>query len=212
LSIVGIVDDLRTYGLEDDPRPEMYVFYEQTPSWTASMTAVVRGNTRASALLSEMRRRARGIDSRVAVDVGTLDDRLRATLAGRVLTLSLLSWFATIAVILAALGIYGVLSYTVAQRARELSVRAALGAQRQQLLGLVVRAGLRVVAVGAAVGVLAAIALTRTIRSMLVDVTANDPLTYAVALVILLMIALAAIVVPARRATRMDPIAALRAE
>jgi len=129
-----------------------------------------------------------------------------------VLTLSLLSWFATIAVILAALGIYGVLSYTVAQRARELSVRAALGAQRQQLLGLVVRAGLRVVAVGAAVGVLAAIALTRTIRSMLVDVTANDPLTYAVALVILLMIALAAIVVPARRATRMDPIAALRAE
>ena len=212
LSIVGIVDDLRTYGLEDDPRPEMYVFYEQTPTWTASMTAVVRGNTRASALLSEMRRRARGIDSRVAVDVGTLDDRLRATLAGRVLTLSLLSWFATIAVILAALGIYGVLSYTVAQRARELSVRAALGAQRQQLLGLVVRAGLRVVAVGAAVGVLAAITVTRTIRSMLVDVTANDPLTYAVALVILLMIALAAIVVPARRATRMDPIAALRAE
>jgi ABC-type antimicrobial peptide transport system permease subunit len=159
-----------------------------------------------------MRRRARATDPRVAVDPGTLDERLRQTLAGRVLTLSLLSWFATIALLLAALGIYGVLSYAVAQRARELSVRAALGAQRHQLLGLVVSAGLRVIAMGAVAGLVAAAGLTRTLESMLVGVTPNDPLTYVGALAALIAVALAAIVVPAHRATKMDPIVALRAE
>jgi putative ABC transport system permease protein len=190
----------------------MYVSFRQTPDWTFTMTALVRGTARARTLLPEMRRRARSIDPRIAVDAGTLGDRLRDTLAARVLTLSLLSWFAAIALLLAALGIYGVLSYAVAQRARELSVRAALGAQRHQLLGLVLRAGLRVVVLGAAAGMIASVGLTRTLESMLVGVTRNDPLTYAGALVLLLAVALAAIVVPARRATRMDPIVALRAE
>jgi predicted permease len=212
LTVIGVVGDVRTYGLESDARPEMYVSFRQTPDWTFTMTALVRGTARASTLLPEMRRRARSIDPRIAVDAGTLGDRLRDTLAARVLTLSLLSWFAAIALLLAALGIYGVLSYAVAQRARELSVRAALGAQRHQLLGLVLRAGLRVVVLGAAAGMIASVGLTRTLESMLVGVTRNDPLTYAGALVLLLAVALAAIVVPARRATRMDPIVALRAE
>jgi predicted permease len=212
LTVIGVVGDVRTYGLESEPQPEMYVYYRQTPGWTTSMTVLVRGNVPASTLLPAMRRRARQIDPTIAVDVGTMDARLRGTLAGRVLTLSLLSWFAAIAVMLAALGIYGVLSYAVAQRARELSVRAALGAQRRQLLLLILRAGVRVVAWGALAGVIAAVALSRTIRSMLVDVTPVDPLTYAIATLILFIVALAAIVIPARRATGTDPVEALRGE
>jgi predicted permease len=213
LIVIGIVGDVRTYGLEEKALPEMYVYFRQSPSWTTvTMTALVRGSGRPTGLLPEMRQRARGIDPHVAVDLGTIADRLRGTLAGRVLTLSLLSWFATIALLLAALGIYGVLSYAVAQRARELSVRAALGAQRRQLLALVLRAGLRVVAVGTVAGVAVAAGLTRTMTSMLVDVTPADPLSYLAAASILVIAALLAIIVPARRATKMDPVVALRAE
>jgi putative ABC transport system permease protein len=123
----------------------------------------------------------------------------------------LLAGFAGLALVLAALGIYGVLSYSVAQRTRELAVRAALGAQRRQLLGLVVR-GLRVVAIGAAAGGVAGIALTRTMSAVLVDVTPNDPGTYAGALAVLGFVALAAILIPSIRATRLDPNVALQTE
>jgi len=212
LTIVGIVGDLRTYGLATEPRPEMYAVYRQTPLWTNNMTALVRGTGPATRLLPELRLRARSIDAHVAVDVGTIDDLLRSTLAPRVLTMSLLSAFAAIAVLLAALGIYGVLSYAVTQRTRELAVRAALGAGRGQLLVVVLRAGLRVVVLGAFIGLVAAVWLTRTMASMLVDVTPGDPVTYAAAFALLMVTALAAIVVPARRATRLEPIIALQAE
>ena len=113
---------------------------------------------------------------------------------------------------LAAIGIYGVLSYSVAQRTRELAVRSALGAQRRQLLVLVMRAGLRVVAVGAVAGVLAGVGLTRLMSAMLVDIAPNDPLTYAGSLAVLGLVALAAILIPSVRATRLDPNIALQAE
>ena len=213
LNIIGVVGDVRTYGLESDARPEMYVYYRQTPSWrTYSMTVLVRGSGRASSLLAELKRRSRLVDPRLAVDFGTLDDRLRNTLATRTLTMSLLSGFAGIALILAALGIYGVLSYAVTRRTRELAVRSALGARPGQLLGLMLVAGLRVVGVGMAFGIAAAFWLMQMLDSMLVGVSPIDPVTYISAMAVLLVVSLLAIVIPARRATKLDPMIALQAE
>ena len=176
------------------------------------MTALVRGSGRASTLLAEMKRRAHNVDPRLAVDVGTLDVRLRHTLAQRTLTMSLLSGFAGIALILSALGIYGVLSYAVTQRTRELAVRAALGARPPQLLGLVIGAGLRVVGVGLAFGITAAFWLMRMLESLLVDVSPIDPVSYLGAVGVLFVVSFAAIVIPALRATRLDPMIALQSE
>ena len=212
LRIVGVVGNVRSFGLEADVRPEMYVLYRQTPSWTMNMTALVRASVPADRLLREMRSRALAVDPHAAADVGTLDARLRATLAGRVLTMSLLTGFAGIALLLAALGIYGVLSYSVTQRTRELAVRAALGAQRGQLLRLVIGSGSRVVAFGTLLGVIAALALTRLLQSMLVEVDAIDPLSFVAAIVVLTLVAFVAILVPAVRATRLNPLIALQSE
>jgi predicted permease len=213
LTVVGVVGDVRGYGLETDVVPEMYVYYRQASAWrTTVMTALVRGSGRASNLLSEMRRRARVVDPRLAIDVSTLDVRLRHTLAQRTLTMSLLSAFAGMALLLAALGIYGVLSYAVAQRTRELAVRAALGARPPQLLSLVIVAGLRVVVVGLAFGIAAAFWLMRLLEALLVEVSPLDPVSFAGAIGALFAVSLAAIVIPAVRATRLDPIIALQAE
>jgi predicted permease len=213
MTIVGVVGDVRTWGLEADGRPEMYVPMTQAPGYTTSvMTAVVSGNARAGTYLLEMKKRARALEPRAAPELSTLDIRLRSRLAPRTMTMALLTAFAGLALVLAAIGVYGVLSYAVTQRTRELAVRSALGAQRGQLLRLVMGAGLRVVLIGAVVGVAASVALTRLLRDMLVDVSPNDPATYVLALAVLALIALGAIVVPARRATRLDPMIALQAE
>src|SRR5262249_44105807 len=159
--------------------------------------SLVRGSGRASTLLPELRKRAHGVDPRLAIDVGTLEVRLRHTLAQRTLTMSLLSGFAGIALVLAALGIYGVLSYAVTQRTRELAVRAALGAQAPQLLGLVVVAGLRVVVIGLAFGIAAAFWLMRMLESLLVDVSPLDPVSFLGAIGVLFTVSMAAIVIPA---------------
>jgi putative ABC transport system permease protein len=172
----------------------------------------VRSDAQATRLGAELRRRARDVDAEVPLDVGSLQDLFRGTLATRVLTLSLLSAFSAIAMILAAVGIYGVLSYAVAQRTRELAVRAALGATRGGLLALVLRSGLRVVIAGVVVGLVGAMWAARIISSMLVDVAPFDPWSYAVAVALLVVVSVLAILVPARRATRLDPMLALSAE
>jgi putative ABC transport system permease protein len=212
LTIIGVVGDVRTYGLEEEVRPEMYVYFRQTPSWTTGMTVLVRANRPADKLLGDLRRAARTVDPNVAVDVGTLGDLLRGTLATRSLSMSLLSAFAGVAMILAALGIYGVLSYAVAQRTREIAVRTALGAQRSQVLRLVLVSGLKVVAVGVLFGAVAARWLTRALESMLVDVSPVDPLSFVLAIVLLVLVCIGAILVPSLRATRLDPNIALQAE
>jgi putative ABC transport system permease protein len=212
LRIIGVVGDVRTFGLESEPRAEIYVFFRQTPDRVTGMTALVRASGPLSGVLDAMRRSARSIDPLLAADVGTLDARLRGTLATRRLTMALLSWFAATAVLLAALGIYGVLSYAVAQRTRELAVRSALGAQRVDLLRLVFAAGLRVVAAGMVLGAAGSLAAGRLISSMLVGVTPSDPMTYGAASGAILLVCMAAIYIPARRATRLEPAIALQGE
>lgn len=212
LTVVGVVGDVRTYGLESEPRAELYVDFRQVPSYSFGLTALVRGPASASTLANEARRAARAVDAQVSVDVGTLDALLQRTLSTRTLTLWLLSAFAAAALALAALGIYGVLSYSVAQRTRELAVRAALGAERGQLLRLVLEAGMRVVVAGMAFGLAAALVVMRALESMLFETTAHDVASYALAAATIFVVCVLAILVPARRATRLDPIIALQAE
>ena len=140
----------------------------------------------------------------------TLNEIVSDSLADRRLYLSLLSTFAAMALILAAAGIYGVLSYVVAQRTREIGIRMALGARRSNVLGMVLREGLGLLALGVVLGLGGAMALTRLLQSLLYAVSPTDPGTYAAVVALLSAVTLAACLVPARRATRVDPLEALR--
>jgi ABC-type antimicrobial peptide transport system permease subunit len=145
-------------------------------------------------------------------DVRTMDERVATSLATRRFAVTLLGTFASLALALAAVGLYGVLAFAVAQRTREIGIRMALGAQASDVLLMVVRQGMTLTIVGVGVGVLGALALTRVMQSLLFGVTATDPLTFAGMSLLLVAVALAACVVPARRASKVDPMAALRYE
>jgi ABC-type antimicrobial peptide transport system permease subunit len=145
-------------------------------------------------------------------NVMTMEQRLANTTTSRRLNAALLGSFAGVALLLAVVGIYGVMSYAVTQRRREIGVRMALGAQRKDVLGIIIRHGLRLTLAGVVIGLGAALALTRYLSSLLYSVTTTDPLTYGVLSVLLLGVALLACCVPARRATQVDPIEALRHE
>lgn len=148
----------------------------------------------------------------LVADVGVLDVRLAAQLAPRRLTVSLLTGFAGVALLLAARGIYGVVSYSVMQRTRELAVRAALGAERRELLTLVLGSGFGAATIGILVGVVGALALSRFLGAMLVDLSPFDLLTDLAAIAVMGIVALLAIAVPALRATRLDPMIVLKGE
>jgi predicted permease len=210
LTIVGVVGDVRQWGLESDPRPEMYTDFRQLPAWTSALTAVVQSSMPASQLLPQLRARTRAVDPLLGTDVSVLDDRLSAQLAPRRLTMALLTGFAGVALLLAALGIYGVVSYAVVQRTRELAVRAALGAQRRELLTLVLASGMGTAAAGIVVGVSGALVLSRLLGAMLAGLSPLDPLTYVAATVVMGVMALLATAVPAIRATRLDPMIVLK--
>ncbi|HKG96157.1 MAG TPA: ABC transporter permease [Gemmatimonadaceae bacterium] len=210
LTVVGVVGDVRQGGLERDPAPEVYVVYRQVPMWARSMTAVVRGRLPAEQLVGVVRQRVRALDPQIVTDVEPFAARLDQSIAERRLIMSLLAGFGAFALALAAIGVYGVLSFGVAQRTREIAVRAALGAERGRLLRLVLGGALRVVAAGVAAGLVGAYFLTALVRTMLVDVRPTDPLSFAAATLILVAVGLAAGFVPAWRAARVDPAEALR--
>ncbi|MDQ6830597.1 MAG: ABC transporter permease [Gemmatimonadota bacterium] len=212
LTIIGVVGDVRHWGLESELSPEMYVLFRQVPAFTSSMTVVVRSSVPPARLWREMRARSRAVDPLIAADIGTLDAKLDALLAPRRLTMSLLTGFAVLALLLAALGVYGVISYAVAQRTRELAVRAALGAQRAQLLLLVMRDAGRIVGAGMVAGLICMAWLSRSMAAMLIEVSGVDLVTYVSAVLLLTIVAGIAVLVPARRATMSDPMKALSAE
>jgi putative ABC transport system permease protein len=210
LTIVGVVGDTREYGVEQRPRPTLYVNLIQRPRSAA--TVVMRSSADTGAVTSA----ARGILKAVAPDVPprfrTFEQIYSASLGARRFNLTLVAVFAGTALVLAVAGIYGVLTYSVTQRRREIGVRVALGAQRGQVLRTILGEGMMTTGIGIIFGVIAAFALTRTIQSLLFGVTPTDPLTFALVVVGLAIVALLASYLPARRATNADPMEALRQE
>ena len=174
---------------------------------------LVRATVDPAQLAATIRRETRAaIPSIPSPRIRTMDDLLAETVAQPRLQTGLLSLFAALALLLAAVGLYGVLAYGVNQRTREIGVRMALGAQRGNVLALIIRQGMKLAMTGAAIGIVAALALTRAMRGLLYGVSPADPLTFALVAVLLLGSALLACWLPARRASRFDPMAALRSE
>jgi len=207
--IVGVIADERTGGLEGQTRSGMYVPMDQSP--TPFVSLVVRTAADPAAVSRAVGQAVHEIDRTQAVtDVKTLEQIKTESASSSRLRTTLLAVFAALALALSAVGIYGVISYTVAQRSHEIGVRAALGASGGALLGMVLRDGMSLALAGLALGLAGALGLTRLLSSLLIGVTARDPLTLLLAAVTLAAVALAACVIPARRAAHLDPLVALR--
>jgi putative ABC transport system permease protein len=213
LRVVGVVADARHYGFEADARPEMFTVYEQVPFWAYSMTVVARATPGSvGALASQIDDEVRALDPALAIEVELLDDRVHALLAERRLILLLLGGFAIAALLLVCLGIYGLVAFAAAERTRELAIRTALGARQGGLLRLMLVRALAVVGLGTAVGVGCAYLLQGVVRSLVVDVSTVDPLTYLAVALLLASVGLGAALVPSLRAVRSDPVEALVGE
>jgi len=211
VEIVGVVGDVRHRGLDVDTRPEMFFPQTQTPS--RRMTLVVRAAGDPRALAAPLRERVRSIDQDQPVgNVRTMEEWVSESVASQRFTAALLGVFAAAAAALAALGLYGVVSYSVAQRTHEIGLRVALGARPRDVLRLVIGQGMTLTLVGVGVGVAAALALTRVISGLLFNVGATDPAVFVAVPLLLGSVALLACYLPARRATKVDPMVALRYE
>jgi putative ABC transport system permease protein len=211
VTIIGVVADEKQDGLDQPAQPGAYSTIRQRMQ--NPLTFVVRSTLGDSNVMSAARREIQAVDRDLALtSIATMTAVVDESMGDHRFRTALLAVFAGIALFLAALGIYGVLAYFVSQRSRELGIRLALGAKPQALFRMVVRQGMRPVAVGAAIGLAGAVAFARLMQSLLFGVAALDPAAYAVAIVTLAAIALAACAVPAMRATRVDPLVALRDE
>ncbi len=212
LTVVGVVGDVRERTLEKPPQPTVYVNYLQRLRGGRDFTVVMRAAAPPKVLLGEARRILRGLAPDVAPRFQTFQDVFSASLGARRFNLTLVGVFAGAALLLAAVGIFGVTAYWVSQRTREIGVRMALGAGKAEVLRLVLRSSMITVLAGVGIGLAGTLALTRAIRSLLFGVKATDPLTFAAVAVILTAVALLASYLPARRATKVDPMVALRYE
>jgi putative ABC transport system permease protein len=209
--IVGVMSDVRFFGLNLDARPSMYFPHSQSPA--RGMSLVVRTHGDPKTLAGAIRGQVSALDRDLAVsNIMTMEELVGESLAEPRFTLLLLGAFAAVAMLLSAIGVYGVVSYSVMQRSHEIGVRMALGAQMRDVLKLVVRQGMTLVLVGVAVGLTAAFALSRVMESLLFGVSATDVTTFASTALVLAGVALGACFVPARRATKVDPMEALRYE
>ena len=211
MTIVGVVADTKRNGFERELRAESYLPHEQFRS--RSMTVVLRSDLPLDALAPSVRSAVWALDADLPInDLETLDRRLAAEQADRRFYAVLLGIFSAVALLLATIGIYGVLSYVVAQTIPEIGVRVAFGASRWQILGHVLRRGLLLAGSGIALGIGAALALSGLLSSLLYEVSATDPATFVALASVLLTVAIVACAIPARRATRIDPVTALRHE
>jgi len=211
LTVVGVVDHVHNRTLEARSRVEVYVPENQQPF--NGMTLAVRTSTNPMSIVPTIQREVASIDPDLPIyRVRTMNEVMGESLQRRRLALTLLAGFAGLALLLAAIGIYGVTSYGVAQRKTEIGVRMALGANRSQVLGLIMRGGMTTIAIGLVVGVILSLALTRLMSGLLFSVHASDPFALAGAALVLILAALVAIVIPAHRATKVNPMSALRYE
>ncbi len=212
LTIVGVVGDVRQDSLERPPSPTIYVNYRQRPQATYNFTVVLRTDADPATVISSARRIVHALDPNVPPSFNTLTEVVSSSLKSRRFNLTLVGVFAGAALLLAMAGLYGVTAYAVSTRTGEFGIRMALGASASGVLRLVLKQGIVTALVGVAVGLAGAFVLTRSLRSLLFDLSTTDPLTFVGVTVIFILVALAACYVPARRATKVDPMVALRYE
>ena len=220
--IVGVVGHVKQWGLDADPKgsiqaqffyPFMQLPEKLMPLVAKSVAVVLRTQGDPTAVMSQVRETVKEIDPRqVIYNVQTMDDVVATSYAARRLTMILLAAFAVLALALACVGIYGVISYLVGQRTQEIGIRMALGAQRRHILYLVLGEGIQMALLGAAVGIAASLGLTRLMARQLFGVSAHDPLTYLSVAFLLMLVAVVACYIPARRAVCVDPMTSLRRE
>ena len=218
MQIIGVVKHVKHYGPDEEGRVEVYMPYVQVPAeWraaaTRSMVLAVRTTADPTSLTSAIRNEVLQIDKDQPVSqINTMERIVADAVAPQKFATWLLSLFAAVALILAAVGIYGVMAYSVTQRTHEIGIRMALGAARKDVLKMVVNQGMKLALIGVGIGLIGAFAVTRLMSSLLYGVSATDPLTYGGVAVLLAGVALLACLIPARKATKVDPMVALRYE
>lgn len=216
LSVVGVVSDVKHGGLDVETRPEMYVSYLQPPLpnfGVQSMFLVARTTNDPSSIVDGIRKEVLSLDHELPVfSVATMEQLLARSIAPRRFNMFLFELFAGVAVALAMIGIYGVLTYSVSQRTHEIGIRMAVGAQAKDILGLILHQAFKLVAIGIVLGGAGAYILTRFMKGLLFDVSATDPLTFVGISLLLAVVATLASFLPARRAMKVDPLTALRYE
>jgi putative ABC transport system permease protein len=209
--VIGVVGDIKHFGLDDQAEEYVYTSSIQTPG--NSMFVVVRTATDPVSMAATLRKEVQSLDKELPVfDVKPMEQRIAESAGSRRLVMFLLGIFAIVALILASVGIYGVMAYAVTQRTHEIGIRMALGARRGDILRLVIRQGMLLVLLGVTLGLLVSFAVTRFMAGMLFGVTANDPATLMGVSLLLAAIAFIACLIPARKATKVDPMVALRYE
>jgi predicted permease len=222
VTVVGVVGHVRQFGLASDDqatvRAQLYYPFAQVPDtlvrrWSELMSIIVRSNVDPRTLIEPLRQELRGAsDDQVLYEIGTLEEFATASLARQRFLLLLFGVFAALALLLACVGIYGVLAYLTNQRTAEIGLRMALGASGTTVLGMILRQSLAMILTGVAVGSLAAFAASRTLAHLVDGVRASEPATLVLMILLLILAAMLASFLPARRASRIDPMKALRQE
>ncbi|MGH9678198.1 MAG: FtsX-like permease family protein, partial [Candidatus Acidiferrum sp.] len=214
MTIIGIVSDVKYWGLSQPVDPALYAPYSQSDeSWRRWMTLTIRTPGPQFGLLDEVKKQVWSLDNQIPIgEAKSMEERMSLSLAQQRFNMLLLGLFAALALILSAIGIYGLMAYAVSQRVHEIGVRLAVGAQQRHVLKLIVGEGAKLAAFGIAFGTVAAFGLTRLMSGLLFEVTPTDPETFIAVAVLLAAVGLVACYIPARRATRIDPMIALRYE
>jgi predicted permease len=214
MTVIGVVGDVKHSGLNQPTDPAVYTPFSQSDeAWKRFMTLTIRARNAPPGLVEEVKKQIWSVDGQIPVgDVRAMDELIAVSLAQERFNMLLLGLFAALALILAAVGIYGAMSYSASQRTHEIGIRTALGAQRRDVLQLVMKEGAAIALFGIAIGIAGALALTRLMASLLFEVRPTDPATFAAVAMLLALVTIAACYFPARRAMRVDPMVALRYE
>ena len=213
ITIVGVVGDVKHFGLDLPELPALYSPYTQINPWKRWMSIAARTEGNPNAMAQSIKQEVWKVDPQLPVTrVETMDEMAAQSFAARRFNMSLLTLFASLALVLAAIGVYGVMSYAVTQRTQEIGIRMALGARSVDVLRLVLRNGMILVLIGIGLGLVGAFALTRLMVTLLFGVTPTDAFTIGLVSVVLIVVAFLACFIPARRATKVDPLVALRYE